>query len=58
MIVIYFQLRINKPTNKQTNKLFLSKKNTDADCYLIPVENKNSNFIPEQIKGKKPLNHF
>ena len=26
--------------------LFLSKKSTD-DCYLIPVENKNSTFIPE-----------
>ena len=37
------------------DRLFLSKKSTD-DCYLIPVNNKNSSFIPEQRK-KRP-NHF
>ena len=36
----------NKPA---TDQLFLSKKSTDF-FYLIPVENKNSSFIPEQRK--------
>ena len=42
-------------TSLAAELLFLSKKTTD-DCYLIPVNNKNSSFIPEQ--RKKRLNHF
>ena len=47
--------RILKPNKPAKDRLFLSKKGTD-DCYLIPVKNKNSSFIPEQ--RKKRLNHF
>ena len=47
--------RILKPNKPAKGRLFLSKKSTD-DCYLIPVKNKNSNFIPEQ--RKKRLNNF
>ena len=47
--------RILKPNKPAKDRLFLSKKSTD-DCYLIPVNNKNSSFIPEQ--RKKRLNNF
>ena len=47
--------RILKPNKPAKGRLFLSKKSTD-DCYLIPVKNKNSSFIPEQ--RKKRLNNF
>ena len=47
--------RILKPNKRAKDRLFLSKKTTD-DCYLIPVNNKNSSFIPEQ--RKKRLNNF
>ena len=49
----FARLDQNKQTNKST--ISLSKKTTD-DCYLIPVENKNSSFIPEKRKAR--LNHF
>ena len=44
-----------KPNKPAKGRLFLSEKSTD-DCYLIPVKNKNSSFIPEQ--RKKRLNNF
>ena len=47
--------RILKPNKPAKDWLFLSKKSTD-DCYLIPVNNKNSSFIPEQ--REKRLNNF
>ena len=47
--------RILKPNKPAKDRLFLSKKTTD-DCYLIPVNNKNSSFIPEE--RKKRLNNF
>ena len=47
--------RILKPNKPAKGRLFLSKKSTD-DFYLIPVNNKNLSFIPEQ--RKKRLNHF
>ena len=47
--------RILKPNKPAEGRLFLSEKSTD-DCYLIPVKNKNSSFIPEQ--RKKRLNNF
>ena len=47
--------RILRPNKPAKDRLFLSKKSTD-DCYLIPVNNKNWSFIPEQ--RKKRLNRF
>ena len=43
--------RILKPNKPAKGRLFLSEKSTD-DCYLIPVKNKNSSFIPEQRKKR------
>ena len=40
---------------KQT-KLFLYVQKSTDDCYLLPVDNKESIFIPEQRKTR--LNHF
>ena len=43
--------------NKQTNKsTFLYVQKSTDNCYLIPVDNKNSIFIPEQRKNR--LNHL
>ena len=44
--------------NKQTNQIFLyvQKSVAGSNCYLIPADNKNSIFIPEQRKNR--LNHF
>ena len=42
--------------NKQTNQLFLYVQKSADDRYLLPVDNKNSSFIPEQRKNR--LNHF
>ena len=46
-------LEQNKQTNKST--FSLCPKETD-NCYLIPVDNKNSIFIPEKRKNR--LNHL
>ena len=40
--------------NKQTNQLFLYVQKRTDNCYLIPDDNKNSIFIPEQRKNSKP----
>ena len=37
--------------DKQTNQLFLYVQKSTDNCYLIPVDNKNSIFIPEQKKN-------
>ena len=42
--------------NKQTNQLFLYVQKRTDNCYLIPDDNKNSIFIPEQRKNR--LNHL
>ena len=42
--------------NKQTNQLFLYVQKSTDNCYLIPVDNQNSIFIPEQRKNR--LNQF
>ena len=38
--------------NKQTNQLFLNVQKSTDNCYLIPVDNKNSIIIPEQRKNR------
>ena len=38
--------------NKQTNQLFLYVQKSTDNCYLIPVDNKHSIFIPEQRKNR------
>ena len=40
-----------KQTNKQTSQLFLYVQKSTDNCYLIPVDNKNSIVIPEQKKN-------
>ena len=42
--------------NKQTNQFFLYVQKSIDICYLIPVDNKNSIFIPEKRKNR--LNHL
>ena len=42
--------------NKQRNQLFLYVPKSADNCYLIPVDNKNSIFIPGQRKNR--YNHF
>ena len=42
--------------SKQTNQRFLYVQKSTDNCYLIPVDNKNSIFIPEQREGR--LNPF
>ena len=42
--------RILKP--KKTSKRSIISVQKDDDCYLIPVNNKNSSFLPEQRKNE------